>query len=579
MDKDLEKKLFKTPVGPNSDSRVSQTQKRILQAKLERGEAADAPANVNPKWFKFRKAARSHLARLRPQVAACMVDLHAETLSERDLSALVDDVVGPPSDVGFFLLVDYLGYPVAHVMVLYEKREHLLEWRISSFYVEPAFRKQGYFCMFFYYLRDLAMNENLPGNALRLCIPFDEVKNQETFLDPRTINTWRGMAVRRRRAKHATPAGVMQPEARDTHPKSPRSSPTQSIITFTDRSECGTRCHSDSVSTSASRCSYENMGSPNGGGEYSPKERAIPSGGLRRGDLEEWWTYDLPELRSDGTGAIANEADAAMPESVFISHTNAQSVIDENLDNLDVCPVAFQGDGGEEYDLEHALMVLPDLKMMELEPNNALQQCQSDIKSAHMDFEANESLVRWHSYQQFDEPVKDDDADDQVYALPTLEELEQQLMALPHLQMRRLETQDCQQSERAFQPQQSNGGEPNVGGSDGVSNQSKIQQHQAANRLWERPQSAMYNTNDIDGDEDDETHNLPRSQELETQPALIPYPQATGLETIPEEHQLYELWDARSSVLMASQRKRLGRIDPTEYDDKDGDGLYELPEL
>lgn len=91
-----------------------------------------------------------------------------------------------------------------------------------------------------------------------------------------------------------------------------------------------------------------------------------------------------------------------------------------------------------------------------------------------------------------------------------LEELEQQLMALPHLQMRRLETQDCQQSERAFQPQQSNGGEPNVGGSDGVSNQSKIQQHQAANRLWERPQSAMYNTNDIDGDEDDETHNLPR---------------------------------------------------------------------
>lgn len=70
-----------------------------------------------------------------------------------------------------------------------------------------------------------------------------------------------------------------------------------------------------------------------------------------------------------------------------------------------------------------------------------------------------------------------------------------------------------------------------------------------------------------------------RSQELETQPALIPYPQATGLETIPEEHQSYELWDARSSVLMASQRKRLGRIDPTEYDDKDGDGLYELPEL
>lgn len=82
---------------------------------------------------------------------------------------------------------------------------------------------------------------------------------------------------------------------------------------------------------------------------YSTQERAIPSGGLRRGDLEEWWTYDLPELRSDGTGAIANEADAAMPESVFISHTNAQSVIDENLDNLDVCPVAFQGDDGEEY--------------------------------------------------------------------------------------------------------------------------------------------------------------------------------------------------------------------------------------
>lgn len=74
---------------------------------------------------------------------------------------------------------------------------------------------------------------------------------------------------------------------------------------------------------------------------------------------------------------------------------------------------------GCRYDLEHALMVLTDLKMMELEPNNALQQCQSDIKSAHMDFEANESLVRWHSYQQFDEPVKDDDADDQVYALPT----------------------------------------------------------------------------------------------------------------------------------------------------------------
>lgn len=80
-----------------------------------------------------------------------MVDLHAETLSERDLSALVDDVVGPPSDVGFFLLVDYLGYPVSGSRAaasLPTRRRRSSSWT-SERGIDALFfldRKRGYLC-------------------------------------------------------------------------------------------------------------------------------------------------------------------------------------------------------------------------------------------------------------------------------------------------------------------------------------------------------------------------------------------------------------------------------------------------